>query len=411
MAHDKGCELIRNWKENTVYISLMQLTLLVVNFFLITIISRIYGAEIYGEYASAKSLSVLIGTAVVLSLALVVTKGRAQNLEYSKEIFYSSYYLVIRNLLVSLVFLIPITIIFGRDYSMTSLFLVGFVFNEMIHIALAYYQAQGNFVITSKQILVRTVLYGLGAWLIVSQGFSIIWVIVYQAVILFIFFIIAHLYIPKKELTNNTSKETRSKLTKSGRKMVLTSFSSALISELDIVLLGLFYSGTLLGVLAWSRRILEIIFQLLAASLDIIFPELSKAKNKDEVSAIRVRLRKVFIFSFSIPILFFLLKGVAGDIFVSLLGNDFIDVSTYASSILFCLPVMVWSRINIIFSRALNFEINITKSISIGAVFSYGVYFLMHRIGYNPAVLSIVISQILIAALTTYSFRKSNESI
>jgi len=411
MAYDKGCELIRNWKENTVYISLMQLTLLVVNFFLITIISRIYGAEIYGEYASAKSLSVLIGTAVVLSLALVVTKGRAQNIEYSNEIFYNSYYLVIRNLLVSLVFLIPITIIFGRDYSMTSLFLVGFVFNEMIHIALAYYQAQGNFVITSKQILVRTVLYGLGAWLIVSQGFSIIWVIVYQAVILFIFFIIAHLYIPKKELTNNTSKETRSKLTKSGRKMVLTSFSSALISELDIVLLGLFYSGTLLGVLAWSRRILEIIFQLLAASLDIIFPELSKAKNKDEVSAIRARLRKVFMFSFSIPILFFLLKGVAGDIFVSLLGNDFSDVSTYASSILFCLPVMVWSRINIIFSRALNFEINITKSISIGALFSYGVYFLMHSIGYNPAVLSILISQVLFAILTTYSFRKSNESI
>jgi len=411
MAYDKGCELIRNWKENTVYISLMQLTLLVVNFFLITIISRIYGAEIYGEYASAKSLSVLIGTAVVLSLALVVTKGRAQNIEYSNEIFYNSYYLVIRNLLVSLVFLIPITIIFGRDYSMTSLFLVGFVFNEMIHIALAYYQAQGNFVITSKQILVRTVLYGLGAWLIVSQGFSIIWVIVYQAVILFIFFIIAHLYIPKNELNNNTSKETRSKLTKSGRKMVLTSFSSALISELDIVLLGLFYSGTLLGVLAWSRRILEIIFQLLAASLDIIFPELSKAKNKDEVSAIRARLRKVFMFSFSIPILFFLLKGVAGDIFVSLLGNDFSDVSTYASSILFCLPVMVWSRINIIFSRALNFEINITKSISIGALFSYGVYFLMHSIGYNPAVLSILISQVLFAILTTYSFRKSNESI
>ena len=407
MAYDKGCELIRNWKENTVYISLMQLTLLIVNFFLITIISRVYGAETYGEYASAKSLSVLIGTAVVLSLALVVTKGRAQNIEYSKEIFHNSYYLVIRNLLFSLVFLIPLTIIFGRDYSMTSLFLVGFVFNEMIHIALAYYQAQGNFVITSKQILVRTILYGLGAWVIVSQGFSIIWVIVYQALVLFIFFAIAHLYIPKNELTNNVNKETRTKLTKSGRKMVLTSFSSALISELDIVLLGLFYSGTLLGVLAWSRRILEIIFQLLAASLDIIFPELSKANNKKEVSAIRTRLRKVFIYSFSIPILFFLLRGVAGDIFVSLLGNEFSDVSTYASAILFCLPVMVWSRINIIFSRALNFEINLTKSISIGAIFSYGIYFLMHRIGYNPAVLSIIISQVLIAGLTTYSFRKS----
>ena len=321
MAYDKGCELIRNWKENTVYISLMQLTLLIVNFFLITIISRVYGAEIYGEYASAKSLSVLIGTAIVLSLALVVTKGRAQNIKYSKEIFYNSYYLVIRNLLLSLILLIPLTIIFGRDYRMTSLFLVGFVFNEMIHIALAYYQAQGNFVITSKQIILRTILYGLGAWIIVSQGFSIIWVIVYQAVVLYIFFIVAHLYIPKNELNNNTNKETRTELTKSGKKMVLTSFSSALISELDIVLLGLFYSGSLLGILAWSRRILEIIFQLLAASLDIIFPELSKAKNKDEVTAIRTRLRKVFIFSFSIPILFFLLKGVAGEIFVSLLGK------------------------------------------------------------------------------------------
>ncbi len=411
MAYDKGCELIRNWKENTVYISLMQLTLLIVNFFLITIISRVYGAEIYGEYASAKSLSVLIGTAIVLSLALVVTKGRAQNIEYSKEIFYNSYYLVIRNLLLSLILLIPLTIIFGRDYTMTSLFLVGFVFNEMIHIALAYYQAQGNFVITSKQIILRTILYGLGAWIIVSQGFSIIWVIVYQAVVLYIFFIVAHLYIPKNELNNNTNKETRTELTKSGKKMVLTSFSSALISELDIVLLGLFYSGSLLGILAWSRRILEIIFQLLAASLDIIFPELSKAKNKDEVTAIRTRLRKVFIFSFSIPILFFFVKGLAGDILVSLLGDEFSDVSTYASSILFCLPVMVWSRINIIFSRALNFEINLTKAISIGAIFSYGVYFLMHRIGYNPAVLSIIISQVLIAGLTTYSFRKSNETL
>ena len=62
----------------------MQLTLLIVNFFLITIISREYGAEIYGEYASSKSLSVLIGTAIVMSLALVVTKALAKNSEDSK---------------------------------------------------------------------------------------------------------------------------------------------------------------------------------------------------------------------------------------------------------------------------------------------------------------------------------------
>ena len=388
----------------------MQLTLLIVNFFLITIISRQYGAGIYGEYASSKSLSVLIGTAIVLSLALVTTKARASNAPFSKNIFFNSYYLVIRNLVGALALLVPIVAVLGRDYTMTSLFLIGFVFNEMVHIALAYFQSQGNFVISSKQILIRTVLYGLGAWFIVSKGYRIEFVIIYQVFILFAFFLVAHYSIPNNDVgyrTDDDNQETRKELTKSGKKMVLTTFSSALISELDIVLLGLFYSGSLLGVLAWSRRILEIIFQLLAASLDILFPELSRAKEMKEVRDIRQRLRKVFLFSFSIPIIFFALKDIAGDIFVSLLGDEFIDVSEYVSLILFCLPLMVWSRINIIFSRALNFELNLTKTVSLGAILSYLAYIAFHRIGINPAVLSIVTSQVLIALLTTISFRKS----
>ena len=412
LAFDEGFKLIRNWKENTVYISLMQLTLLIVNFFLITIISRQYGAGLYGEYASSKSLAVLIGTATVLSLALVTTKARASDASFSKNIFFNSYYLVIRNLIGAIVLLVPLVVVLGRDYIMTSLFLIGFVFNEMVHIALAYYQAQGNFVISSKQILIRTILYGLGAWFIAANAYPIEFIIVYQVLILFAFFLVAHYSIPNEDIGHSISdsnKETRDKLTKSGKKMVLTTFSSALISELDIVLLGLFYSGSLLGVLAWSRRILEIIFQLLAASLDILFPELSRAKDKKKVADIRQRLRKVFLFSFSIPVGFFLLKDKAGSIFVSLLGNEFGDVSEYTSLILFCLPLMVWSRINIIFSRALNFEVNLTKIISVGAVLSYFVYYLIHRFGYNPAPISIIISQALIAILTTYSFNKSYE--
>ena len=387
----------------------MQVALLVVNFFLITIISREYGAAIYGEYASSKSLSVLIGTASVLSLALVTTKVRAQNLDYSQSVFSNSYFLVLRNLIFSLVLLFPISYLLGRNYLWTSIFLVGYIFNEMIHIALAYYQAKGNFVISSKQILIRTVFYGTGAWFIVINGFSILWVIIFQTLMFLIFFLVAHFYIPKTELIydSENNKENRSELTKSGKKMVTTTFSAVLISELDIVLLGLFYSGPVLGVLALSRRLLEALFQFVGASLDMIFPQLSKAKNKKEVSGLRVRLRKVFIFSFSIPILFYLFKDVAQGIFTNILGNEFNELANITSSILFCLPLMIWSRINIIYSRALNFELNITKTISIGAIFSYLIYFLMHEIGYNPAVLSIIFSQVLIAILTTYSFKNS----
>jgi O-antigen/teichoic acid export membrane protein len=387
----------------------MQLTLLVVNFFLITIISREYGAETYGEYASSKSLSVLIGTAAVMSLALVVTKFLAQKNENSKLMFSNAYFIIFRNFLISLVILFPLTSLLNRDLSMTFLFLLGFVFNEMIHVALAYFQSRGDFVTSSKQIFLRTILYGIGAWLIVIRGFSVNTLISYQVLMLFLFLIVAHKSIPTKDIVfkNENSKNVKNELQSSGKKMVLTTFSSALISELDIVLLGLFYTGPILGVLAWSRRILEIIFQLLAASLDILFPELSKTREKSEVKQVRSQLKKVFFLSFSVPILFFLLRDIANDVFISLLGSEFSDVSTYTSSILFCLPLMVWSRINIIFSRALNFEINLTKSITIGAILSCGSYFLIHNIADNPAVLSIVVSQILIALLTTISFRRS----
>src|SRR6056300_257963 len=107
MAFKQEIKLIKNWKRNTVYISIMQFTLLIVNFFLITIISREYGAETYGEYASSKSLSVLIGTATVLSLALVVTKFLAKNNENSNLMFSNSYYLIIRNFFVALIILFP----------------------------------------------------------------------------------------------------------------------------------------------------------------------------------------------------------------------------------------------------------------------------------------------------------------
>ena len=89
--------MFNKWKKNTVYISTMQIILLIVNFFLITIISRKYGAEIYGEYASAKSLSVLIGTVTVLSLALVVTRTSANMEEFNSSLFYTTYRVIIRN--------------------------------------------------------------------------------------------------------------------------------------------------------------------------------------------------------------------------------------------------------------------------------------------------------------------------
>ena len=335
MACLKESSMINNWKKNSVYISFTQISLLIVNLLLITIISREYGPSIYGEYASSKSLAVLIGTALVLSLALVVTKLRARNESISDFVFSNSYFLIVRNLLIAFIFLYPLTVIFKRDFTLTSLFLIGFVINELIHVALAFYQANGDFVTSSKQIAIRTILYGIGAWIIVMAGYPIVWVIVYQVFVLAIFFGVAHFSIPNKYKNpkNHDKKDVRNKLSKSGQKMVLTTFSSALVSELDIVLLGLFFGGPLLGVLSWARRILEILFQLVAASLDILFPQLSKVKTREEVMNIRNTLKKVFFASFIIPISFYFLRNFASSIFVLLLGDEFSTVAEYTSYI------------------------------------------------------------------------------
>ena len=117
----------------------------------------------------------------------------------------------------------------------------------MIHVALAYHQSKGDFVTSSKQIILRTIIYGIRWHGTCFQDYSIYWIIVFQVLIL-TFFYCCTLSLPKKDNHFNfeSDKNVKDEIQGSGKKMVLTTFSSALISELDIVLLGLFYSGPIL---------------------------------------------------------------------------------------------------------------------------------------------------------------------
>lgn len=378
----------------------MQIILLIVNFFLITIISREYGAEIYGEYASAKSLSVLLGTAIVLSLALVVTRTSSNIEKFDKNLFYTTYKTIIRNTILASVLVVPLSAIFGRNYIYVFIFLLGFVFNEMLHVALAFHQSKGDFVISSKQIILRTVIYGLGGWLIIYFQYSIFWVIVFQTFLLLIFYFVANNSLPKEE-SNTDNTYTSKELRKSGRKMVLTTLSAALISELDIVILGVFYSGPILGVLAWSRRILEGLHQLVGASLDIVFPEISKIKNISEINEIRNKLKLVILVSLFIPLLYLVLENAANNIFINVLGTEFIHLASIFRVVIFSLPFMLWSRVNIIFARAMHFEINLFKVVITAAAISYLIYFLISQYNLFSPEFGILSSQITFSLFTS----------
>ena len=378
----------------------MQIVLLIVNFFLITIISREYGAEIYGEYASAKSLSVLLGTAIVLSLALVVTRTSSNIDKFDKNLFYTTYKTIIRNTILASILVVPLSAIFGRNHIYVFIFLLGFVFNEMLHVALAFHQSKGDFVISSKQIILRTIIYGLGGWLIIYFQYSIFWVIVFQTFLLLIFYFVANNSLPKEE-SNTENTYTSKELRKSGRKMVLTTLSAALISELDIVILGVFYSGPILGVLAWSRRILEGLHQLVGSSLDIVFPEISKLKNISEINEIRSKLKLVILVSLFIPLLYLVLENAANNIFINVLGTEFIDLASIFRVVIFSLPFMLWSRVNIIFARAMHFEINLFKVVITAAAISYLIYFFISQYNSFSPEFGILSSQITFSLFTS----------
>ena len=393
--------MFATWKKNTFYISSMQIILLIVNFFLITIISREYGAEIYGEYASAKSLSVLLGTVTVLSLALVVTRTSANVENFDRNLFYTTYKTIIRNTILACFLVVPLSALFGRNSIYVFIFLIGFVFNEMLHVALAYHQSKGDFVISSKQIIVRTILYGIGGWLIIYFQYSIFWIIVFQTIILIIFYFVAHSSLPAESLNSENNYSTKD-LTSSGRKMVLTTFAAALLSELDIVILGVFYSGPILGVLAWSKRILEGLYQLVGASLDIVFPEISKLKNKNEITSIRSKLRIVILISLFIPIAYILLEDIANSVFINVLGAEFENLASIFSVVIFSLPFMLWSRINIIFARAMHYEVNLFKVISAAAFSSFLLYYINDTYNYFSIEYGILGSQILFSLFTSF---------
>ena len=393
--------MFATWKKNTFYISLMQIILLIVNFFLITIISREYGAEIYGEYASAKSLSVLLGTVTVLSLALVVTRTSANVENFDRNLFYTTYKTIIRNTILACFLVVPLSALFGRNSIYVFIFLIGFVFNEMLHVALAYHQSKGDFVISSKQIIVRTILYGIGGWLIIYFQYSIFWIIVFQTIILIIFYFVAHSSLPAESSPTENNYSTKD-LTSSGRKMVLTTFAAALLSELDIVILGVFYSGPILGVLAWSKRILEGLYQLVGASLDIVFPEISKLKNKNEITSVRSKLRIVILISLFIPIAYILLEDIANSVFINILGAEFENLASIFSVVIFSLPFMLWSRINIIFARAMHYEVNLFKVISAAAFSSFLLYYINDTYNYFSIEYGILGSQILFSLFTSF---------
>ena len=69
-----------------------------------------------------------------------------------------------------------------------------------------------------------------------------------------------------------------------------------------------------------------------------VFPEISKLKNKNEITSIRSKLRIVILISLFIPIVYILLEDIANSVFINVLGAEFENVFTDTRKELKLLP-------------------------------------------------------------------------
>ena len=146
---------------------------------------------------------------------------------------------------------------------------------------------------------------------------------------------------------------------------------------------------------------MEGLHQLVGASLDIVFPEISKLKNISEINEIRSKLKLVILVSLFIPLLYLVLENAANNIFINVLGTEFIDLASIFRVVIFSLPFMLWSRVNIIFARAMHFEINLFKVVITAAAISYLIYFFISQYNLFSPEFGILSSQITFSLFTS----------
>ena len=109
----------------------------------------------------------------------------------------------------------------------------------------------------------------------------------------------------------------------------------------------------------------------------------------------------MILVSLFIPLLYLVLENAANNIFINVLGTEFIHLASIFRVVIFSLPFMLWSRVNIIFARAMHFEINLFKVVITAAAISYLIYFFISQYNLFSPEFGILSSQITFSLFTS----------
>ena len=294
------------------------------------------------------------------------------------------------------------------NYLFAAGFFITYALIELRNILYSHYHAQSNFSYTSKIGIVSVAVYTLGCAFIAINSYPLIYIVYLQlfVVLLSIFYVIKFLNI---KLFNENEYKSKSKVEQESKKMVLTSASLIVMSEIEIVFLSFFTQGKLLGLLALTRRLLEIGSQTFSSLLDIAYPKLTK--NIKNLKTINRYVYLISLLLFVIPIILFLDFSFVQIIFEYFVGEEFVEVLRFLPGAFLSLPFMFRVRANIIIARSLYIEKKISFYILISSFLILIFYLVNYRLEVVGYEFIFLFSQIVYWFFTELSIYKEKKSI
>lgn len=359
--------------KNAISLYFLQATLIFSNFVTIYFISNNYSPEIYAIYSTNKSLATIFAIIGSMGISFVSIKLLNSSNLPNSEIISTSLRVQFKYVVISLLFLTIFIEVFDFNY----LFSIGLFFTytliETRNILYSYYHSNSNFSYTSNIGIFSVLIYTFVCSVIAINKMPIIYIVIFQFLIVLssIVFVYLNLEISLGKFINNSSKLKVENLSK---KMVLTSASLIVISEIEIVILSFFTNGKLLGLLALTRRLLEIGNQTFSSILDIIYPKLNQ--NSGSLKTINKKINLLTASLIAIPAVLYQNFQFIDNFFMFFVGEEFEDIIHLLPGAFLSLPFMFRVRGNIIIARSLNLEKKISLFILLANLLVFFVYYI-----------------------------------
>lgn len=394
--------------KNALFLYIFQITLVISNFVTIYFISNNYSPEIYAIYLTNKSLAVIFAIIGSMGISFVSIKLLTLPQTSISEILSSSLIVQLKYVSYSFGILFVLVMITNFKYSFAVGFFITYVLIELRNILYSHYHAQSNFSYTSKIGIVSVAVYTLGSAFIAINSYQLIYIVYLQLFIVSLSILYVFKYLNIK-LFNENEYKSKNKVEQESKKMVLTSASLIVMSEIEIVFLSFFTQGKLLGLLALTRRLLEIGSQTFSSLLDIAYPKLTK--NIKNLKKINKYVYLISLLLFVFPIILFLDFSFVQIILEYFLGDEFLEVLKYLPGSFLSLPFMFRIRANIIIARSLYIEKKISLYILISSFLILIFYLINFRLKVIDYEFIFLVSQVVYCFFTELSIYREKKLI